>query len=110
MFFGKYSHRLGSVLKMYFLELFPGELDHLSPQMQQIMVGGNMLERDRITMEKMVQEGDVAPEKAEDTMELIIALHQSFIYEAVLDKEHFDIQARSRRFDQLFEYLLAAAK
>ncbi len=46
--------------------------------MRQIMMGGNMLERDRITMEKMVQEGDVAPEKAEDTMELIIALHQSF--------------------------------
>lgn len=110
MFFGKYSHRLGSVLKMYYQELFPGELDHLSPQMRQIMMGGNMLDRDRITMEKMVQEGDVAPEKAEDTMELIIALHQSFIYEAVLDKEHFDIQARSRRFDQLFEYLLAAAK
>mgnify|MGYP000842295949 FL=1 len=110
MFFGKYSHRLGSVLKMYYQELFPGELDHLSPQMRQIMMGGNMLDRDRITMEKMVQEGDVAPEKAEDTMELIIALHQSFIYEAVLDKEHFDIQARNRRFDQLFEYLLAAAK
>ena len=110
MLLGKYSHRLGSVLKMYYQELFPGELDHLSPQMRQIMMGGNMLDRDRITMEKMVQEGDVAPEKAEDTMELIIALHQSFIYEAVLDKEHFDIQARSRRFDQLFEYLLAAAK
>lgn len=110
MFFGKYRHRLGSVLKMYFLDLFPGELDHLSPQMQQIMVGGNMLERDRITMEKMVQEGDVAPEKAEDTMELIIALHQSIIYEAVLEKENFDAQVRGRHFDRLFEYLLSVAK
>ena len=52
----------------------------------------------------------MAPEKAEDTMDLFFALHRSGCYEAVLDKEHFDIQARSRRFDQLFEYLLAAAK
>ena len=42
--------------------------------------------------------------------EEIIKVREALLYEAVLDKEHFDIQARSRRFDQLFEYLLAAAK
>ena len=39
---------------------------------------GSMAERDRIIMERIVREGDIRPEKAAITMELIIALHQKF--------------------------------
>ena len=46
--------------------------------MKKMLVEGSMRERDEITMESMVQEGFVLEEKADITLELIIALHQNF--------------------------------
>lgn len=110
MFFGKYSDRLGSVLQLYYHELFPDELAHFSDRMQHMLVGGSMRERDRFTMDKMVQEGDISAEKADATLDLIVALHQNFIYEATLNREDFDPEVHEERFNQLFEYLLAAGR
>lgn len=110
MFFGRYSDKLGSVLQLYYHELFPDELGHLSEQMQRMMVGGSMKERDQITVDKMVQEGDMAAEKADVTMDLMIAAHQSFLYNLTLTKGNFNAEERSAYFDRLFEYLLAAAR
>ena len=91
-------------------KLFPDELGHLSEQMQRMMVGGSMKERDQITVDKMVQEGDMAAEKADVTMDLMVAAHQSFLYNLTLTKGNFDAEERSAYFDRLFEYLLAAAR
>lgn len=110
MFFGKYSYKLGSVLHLYYHELFPQELEHFSERMKDMLVGGSMQERDRISIDNMVQEGDVSADKADQTLELIIALHQHFIYEATLGGEDFDPDAHAEKFNQLFEYLLAAAR
>jgi hypothetical protein len=69
-----------------------------------------MHERDWVTMQEMVKEGFVAPEKAQLTMELIIAVHQNFIYEAVIHGDSLDMEAHKANFNQMFEYLLAAAR
>lgn len=110
LFFGRYSGSLGSVLKLYYNELFPHELDNLSQGMKEMLTSGSMLERDRITMAQMVAEGDIRSDRAETTLELIIALHQSFIYDASLSRENFDLEAHQERFSRLFEYLLAAGR
>lgn len=110
LFFGQYGDRLGSVLHLYYHELFPEVLARFSPRMQQMLMGGNMRERDRYTMERMVQEGDVSADRADAALELVVALHQSFIYEATLGGEDFDPDAHQKRFEQLFEYILATAK
>ena len=44
------------------------------------------------------------------TLSLVIAVHQNFIYEASLGGEHFDPEAHEQKFNQLFEYLLDAAR
>ena len=72
---------LDEVLHLYYQELFPGELEHFSTEMRSMLMQGSMAERDRIIMERIVREGDIRPEKAAITMELIIALHQNFLYE-----------------------------
>lgn len=110
IFFGKYSDKLGSVLELYYHELFPNELEHLSKETQTMLVQGSMEDRDRATMEQMVQEGDIKPEKARITMELIIALHQNFLYEAMLARGNFDAKAHEEKFNRMFEYLLAAGR
>ena len=68
-----------------------------------------MRERDEITMESMVQEGFVLEEKADITLELIIALHQNFIYEAYLKGDSLNIEEHEEKFNRLFEYILAMA-
>lgn len=110
LFFGKYSDKLDAVLELYYHQLFPGELEQFSKPIEQMMTSGTMQERDRITMRQMVKEGDIRPERAEATLELVIALHQNFIYEASLKKGQLDIEEHQRKFFQLFEYLLAAGK
>lgn len=109
MFFGRHSGMLGEVLHTYYYELFPEELAGISEPMQRMMVSGSMMERDRITIQDMVEEGFIAPEKAEITQQLIIAAHQSVIYEACLDGEDRDHRELKERFDRMLEYLLSAA-
>lgn len=108
MFFGRYSAMLGDVLHTYYYELFPEELDGISAPMRQMLVAGSMKERDRISMEAMVEEGFVSPDKADMTLELMISMHQHFIYEATIHSEQ--AEACRKRFDQVFEYILAVAR
>ena len=98
------------MLRVYYCELFPSELEGLSSQMQEMLVAGSMRERDEFIMRGMVQEGYVAAEKADVTLELIIALHQNFIYKASLKGEKLDVEEHIRKFDRIFEYILQAAK
>lgn len=110
MFFGRHSEVLGEVLHTYYYELFPEEFEGVSDNLRQMLVSGSMQERDQITMQAMVEEGFVAPEKAEMTLELVIAVHQNFIYEAVLQGENLDPEAHKARFNRMFEYILAQAR
>lgn len=110
IFFGRYSGELASVLQLYYHDLFPNELEHLSKEMQTMLVQGSMEERDRATMERMVQEGDIQADKAEMTLELIVALHQNFLYVASVGGENFDAKSHEEKFNKMFEYLLDAGK
>ena len=109
MFFGRYSNKLGTVVRVYYQELFPSELEGLNERMKKMLVEGSMRERDEITMESMVQEGFVLEEKADITLELIIALHQNFIYEAYLKGDSLNIEEHEEKFNRLFEYILEMA-
>lgn len=110
LFFGKYSNMLGDVLRLYYEDLFPGELEHFSDEMRDMLMRGSMAQRDRVVMDRMVSEGDIRPEKSAVTMDLIIALHQNFLYEACLRPDSLDASARRETFRQQFEYLLAAGR
>ena len=113
MFFGRHSGLLGEVLQVYYEQLFPQDLDGLSGQMKQMLRLGTMYERDSLIMKDLVAEGFVAPEKAEKTMELMIALHQHYIHEAMICSAisgDFDAAAHQERFDAAFLYIMEAAR
>ncbi|MGN0713884.1 MAG: TetR family transcriptional regulator [Anaerovoracaceae bacterium] len=113
MFFGRHSGLLGEVLQVYYEQLFPQELDGLSGQMKQMLRLGTMYERDSLMMKDLVAEGFVAPEKAEKTMELMIALHQHYIHEAMIRSAisgDFDAEVHQERFDAAFLYIMEAAR
>ena len=81
------------MLHLYYHELFPKELENFSEETRTMLVQGSMVERDRATMERMVQEGDIQADKAEITLDLIVALHQNFLYEASVGGAGFDAKA-----------------
>ncbi|MBQ9647740.1 MAG: TetR/AcrR family transcriptional regulator [Oscillospiraceae bacterium] len=110
MFFGRHREMLGDVLRIYYYELFPEELSGISESMRRMMVAGSMFERDSVTMKEMVAEGFVDPAKADITLELIIAAHQSFIHDAWMQGGTLDLDAHKEKFNQLFEYILNAAR
>ena len=110
MFFGRYSDMLEDVLQTYYYELFPEELSGVPDSIRQMMVNGSMQKRDRVTIEEMVREGFIAAEKADALLDIIAALHQNFIYEAVIYSDSIDVNRHEARFNQLFEYLLETAK
>lgn len=78
IFFGKYSGELASVLHLYYHELFPNELENFSEETRTMLVQESMVERDRATMERMVQEGDIQADKAEITLDLIVGCIKIF--------------------------------
>ena len=90
--------------------LFPNELDHLSKEMQNMLVQGSMTERDKAMIERMVEEKDLRADKAQITSDLVVALHQNFLYEASLKRQGYDRAAHEEEFNREFEYLLAAGR
>lgn len=108
IFFGKYRDKLPSVLHLYYHELFPNELNNLSEEMQKMLVQGSMAARDKIFIERMVQERELQADKAQITSDLIIALHQNFLYEASLKRPGYNRLIQEEQFYEQFEYLLSA--
>lgn len=110
MFFGRYSRRLDAVLQVYYRELFPSELEGLTDEMRHMLVEGSMQKRDWVIMESLVREGFVAVDKAEQTLEIVISLHQSYIYEAWMKGETLDIREHTERFNKIFNYVMEMAR
>lgn len=110
IFFGKHSDSLADVLDIYYHQLFPDELAGLSEPTKKMLTQGTMHDRDRLMMENAVSEGFVAESKAEKTMDILIAVHQNFIYEAMMAGKDFDVEEHTIKFNNLFEYIFEAAR
>lgn len=109
LFWGRHSHMLDEVLNIYYTQLFPEELSGIPAGMHRMMFSGNMRERDSVTMYEMVKDGFIAPDKVDATLDLLVATHQHFIYQAYIEGNNLDIESHKKRFETLFEYLLSAA-
>lgn len=110
MFFGRYSAKMGHVLQVYYLDLFPEELRGLPGEIREMVVRGTLAERDRVVMESMVNDGFVAADRAEETLEIIVALHGSYIHRACLLGPDLDREQLENAFLHIFDYVLAAAR
>lgn len=110
MFFGKHAGRLGEILRIYYEELFPEELEGLDEKMREMLMLGTMRERDRVVMKDLIAEGFVDPERAEPTIDLMVGIHQHFIYEVMVRGEELDVKEHEDRFLTLFDYLLDRAR
>ncbi|WP_278674909.1 TetR/AcrR family transcriptional regulator [Acidaminococcus fermentans] len=109
MFFGRYSAKLGYVIQIYYLDLFPEELQGLPVDVREMVIQGTLVERDQVVMKSLVKEGYVARERAAETLEIIVALHGSYIHRACLLGSSLDRPLLEKQFLHIFNYVLAAA-
>ncbi|MDD6569472.1 MAG: TetR family transcriptional regulator [Acidaminococcus sp.] len=110
MFFGKYSDRLEEIIQIYYLELFPEELKDLPEDARQMVLRGNLVDRDRVVMQHMVEEGYVEAGRAGATLEIIVALHESYIHRACLAEGQETIEKLRKGFRHIFDYVLEQAR
>lgn len=110
MFFGRYSAKLGRVIQTYYLDLFPEELQGLPADVREMVIRGTLVERDQVVMQNLVEGGFVAGDRAAETLEIIVAVHGSYIHRACLLGDSPERPGLEERFLHIFDYVLAAAR
>lgn len=109
MFFGKYSPKLLNVIKDYY-EIFPDDLEGHEELMKNLLTQGNMYNRDREIVNQLVREGSIDEKKADLCLKILISVHQSFVYEAMVQGDILDLDSHEREFLKIFDYILETAK
>lgn len=109
MFFGKYSPMLLNVIKEYY-DIFPDDLSGHEDLLRNLLTQGNMYERDKQIVNQLVKEGTLNEEKADMTLKILISVHQSYLYEVMVQGDKLDLYEHEKSFLEIFDYLLNNAK
>ena len=109
MFFGKYSRRLTQVIKEYY-ELFPDDLEQQSGYVKQMLMQGNVYERDREIVKDLVRGGNVSEEKADFVIELLVRTQQSYLYEILINQDRINPDEHNEKFLKLFDSITEISK
>lgn len=109
MFFGKYSHKLLNVIKEYY-DIFPDDLEGHEDLLKNLLKQGNMYYRDKQIVDELVKEGNVDTNKVDITLKILINVHQSYVYEAMIQGDKLDLESQEKSFLEIFDYLLVNAK
>lgn len=109
MFFGKYSHKLLNVIKEYY-DIFPDDLEGHEDLLKNLLKQGNMYYRDKQIVDELVKEGNVDTNKVDITLKILINVHQSYVYEAMIKGDKLDLESQEKSFLEIFDYLLVNAK
>ena len=109
MFFGKYSHKLLNVIKEYY-DIFPDDLEGHEDLLKNLLKQGNMYYRDKQIVDELVKEGNVDTNKVDITLKILINVHQSYVYEAMIQGDKLDLESHEKSFLEIFDYLLVNAK
>lgn len=109
MFFGKYSPMLLEVIKEYY-DIFPDDLKGHDELLRGLLTQGNMYSRDKQIVDQLVSEGTIEDKKSDITLKIIISVHESYVYEAMIQGDKLDLDSHEKSFLEIFDYLLDNAK
>lgn len=109
MFFGKYSPMLLEVIKEYY-DIFPDDLEGHDELLRGLLTQGNMYSRDKQIVDQLVNEGTIEDKKSDITLKIIISVHESYVYEAMIQGDKLDLDSHEKSFLEIFDYLLDNAK
>ncbi len=105
LFFGKYSYKLGSIIKKYY-EIFPDEIKGQLDLTKSMLIEGNIHNRDIPVMKQMIMEGSINKEEAPYIIESIVRVHQSYLENLLEQNIDMSLEEYSEKFFKVFYYLL----
>lgn len=109
MFFGKYSSRLGDVIKIYY-ELFPENLEGHEEIVRTLLTGGDMYSRDDPFVKQLVKEKIIDSNKVRNTLDILVNTQQSYIYKSWMLGDRLDLDEHNEAFMEIFDYVMEMAK
>lgn len=108
LFFGKYSGRLGVIMKEYY-ELFPEEIGMIQKGKEAIFVSGDFSHRDYLMIEHCVKDRELSKEDARLLNSTGIHLYKGYlkdILEARSHGEQVNVKAKTEEFMKCLEKIV----
>lgn len=105
LFFGKYSYKLGNIIKKYY-EIFPDEIEGQMDITKSVLIEANIHNRDIPVIKQMIKEGSVLEKEAPYIMESIVRVHHSYLENILQQRENISLEEHKTKFFKVFNYLL----
>lgn len=105
LFFGKYSHKLGTIIKRYY-EIFPNEIEGHLDLTRSMLIEGFIHNRDLPIIKQMIKEGSIQENKAMFIMESIVRIHHSYLEDLLQKNIELSLEEYSDKFFNIFNFLL----
>lgn len=110
MFYGTHRNELGHILRVYFQQLYPQELDGLDEEMSQAMREGTLLQNSRVIFASCFAQEGYSEEITTTTAVILNALYHTYLHEAVIKGDAFNVEAYVDKFEQMLNFILDAAE
>lgn len=104
MFFGPHRDSLCSIIQEYY-SLFPEDLPDLPVELNAMVREGNLYERHRHLVQKMIHDGYLSAEHEEKILNLVIRMQQSFLID-IRDQKEINPQNALKLFMDLLHFIL----
>lgn len=105
LFFGKYSYKLGNIIKKYY-EIFPDEIEGQMDITKSVLIEANIHNRDIPVIKQMIRESSILEEEAPYIMEAIVRLHHSYLENIMQQREKINLEEHKNKFFKIFDFLL----
>ena len=83
MFYGPHSEELGRIMRVYFNQLYPEELNGIDAGFAQVMREGILVNKYRLLFTNLLREENYTEEVEEITPVLLNSLYHTFLHEAI---------------------------
>lgn len=106
MFYGPHSEELGRIMRVYFNQLYPEELNGIDAGFAQVMREGILVNKYRLLFTNLLREENYTEEVEEITPVLLNSLYHTFLHEAIKRGKDFDVEQKAAYFVNLVKTIL----
>lgn len=106
MFYDPHSEELGRIMRVYFNQLYPEELNGIDAGFAQVMREGILVNKYRLLFTNLLREENYTEEVEEITPVLLNSLYHTFLHEAIKRGKDFDVEQKAAYFVNLVKTIL----
>ena len=105
IFFSKHKDKLKETINEYY-DIFPEEFGQHTDQINEMLKGKNIYERNKIILQPLINSGYIKPEDLEIINDIIVYTYQSLLYNIVVLEEEYDINELTKKVLDTIRYII----